>query len=63
MLPETLTLVVVLPAATTIKTFATIDSKSDLIHFYMDSPMNAIGMVRVAQLELELRRIAGAREG
>jgi hypothetical protein len=34
---------VVLPATTT-KTFATIDSTSNLIHFYIESPINAIGM-------------------
>jgi hypothetical protein len=34
---------VVLPAAAT-KTFATIDSTSDLVHLYIESSINAIGM-------------------
>ncbi|KAL7511761.1 hypothetical protein ACHAXN_008718, partial [Cyclotella atomus] len=42
-LAETRTGMVVLPAAAT-KTFATIDSTSDLVHLYIESPINAIGM-------------------
>jgi hypothetical protein len=42
-LSKTLAFVAVLPAAAT-ETFATIDSTSDLVHFYIESPINAIRM-------------------